>query len=313
MRETIEPFLREQGFLVLDGGLATYLEELGADLDTELWSAELLLRDPDAILAVHEAYFRAGADCVTTASYQATLQGMQSRGMRRAEAEELVLESVAIAARARARFWADEQARAGRLRPLIAASIGPWAAFRADGSEYTGAYDVGEKELVEFHRARWHLLAGSEADLLACETVPAAVEARAYAQLLDETPDVRAWVSFCCRDEARLSDGSLLVESARILAERDPIIALGVNCTAPRLVPALLRELRSVTSKPLVAYPNSGERFDVASRRWSGECDPIDFGAAARAWRDLGAALIGGCCRTSPIHIQAVRRALPNR
>jgi homocysteine S-methyltransferase len=310
MRETIEPFLREQGFLVLDGGLATQLESLGAKLDTELWSAELLLRDPGLIEAVHEAYYRSGADCATAASYQATLEGFQARGLSRARAEELLLESVSIALRARDRFWADARARVGRLRPLVAASVGPWGAFRADGSEFTGDYAIGEEELVEFHRPRWRLLARSGADLLACETIPAAAEARAYARLLDETPDARAWVSFCCRDEAHLSDGSRLADSAALFADRAEVVALGVNCTAPRLLPALLRELRSVTEKPLAAYPNSGERFDVSRRSWTGERDPTDFAAGARVWRDLGAVLIGGCCRTTPAHVSAVRAAL---
>jgi len=310
MHDAIRPFLEAQGFLVLDGGLATQLEERGFDLAGGLWSAELLVREPAAIAAVHEDYFRAGADCATTASYQASLPGFAARGVGAREAERLIASSVELARAARDRFWADRTSRAGRLRPIVAASVGPFAAYLADGSEYTGEYGATEDELVDFHRARWHQLAASGADLLALETVPNAVEARAYARLFAETPDVRAWVGFCCRDEARLSDGSRLAESAAPLAELEQVVAIGVNCTAPRFVPALLRELRRVTDKPLVAYPNSGERFDPDRNAWSGERAPRDFGADAPAWRDRGAALIGGCCRTGPEHVRLVRRAL---
>ena len=310
MRSPIDPFLEDQGYLVLDGGLATQLEALGADLAGGLWSAELLFAEPETIERVHLDYFRAGADCATTASYQASYPGLEERGLGAEAIDALMLSSVALAASARDRFWDEPGARAGRLRPLVAASIGPYGAYRADGSEYTGDYDASEDELFDFHARRLALFAGSDADVLACETIPNAVEARALARVLAEHPDVRAWVGFCCGDETHLSDGTPLGESAACLAELDQVVAVGVNCTSPAHVSALLEELRPVTQKPLVAYPNSGERFDGVEKTWSGDRSPVAFGEAARSWRAAGAALIGGCCRTAPAHIAQVRGAL---
>ncbi|HLF57094.1 MAG TPA: homocysteine S-methyltransferase family protein, partial [Thermoanaerobaculia bacterium] len=157
----IARFLAEQGVMILDGGLATELEARGYDLDDELWSARLLADDPDAIRRVHLDYLAAGADCIVTASYQATVEGFRRRGRSESEAIELLLAAVRIGRAARDEFWSAHEHRVGRLRPLVAASVGPYGAARADGSEYTGSYDLDEEGLVAFHRRRFELLAGS--------------------------------------------------------------------------------------------------------------------------------------------------------
>jgi homocysteine S-methyltransferase len=308
--EPLAPFLADGGCLVLDGGLATELERAGFDLEHPLWSARLLLDEPDAIVSVHAAYLAAGADCITTASYQATVPGLVREGLTEADARALLLRSVALARQARSTFWDDSRARAGRRRPLVAASIGPYGAFLANGAEYTGDYDRDEAGLVDFHRDRFRLLAASGADLLACETIPSAAEARALVTLLAGTPTARAWLSFSCRDGRHLSDGSSFVESVRALAPLPQLLAIGVNCTAPQYVEELLSAAVGVTAKPLVAYPNSGELYDAATKTWRGETAAGDWGALARAWRRAGARLVGGCCRTGPSHVAAVRAAL---
>ena len=296
--------------LVLDGGLATELEGRSLDLDHPLWSARVLRDAPEAIAAVHRAYLEAGADCITTASYQATFEGFEREGLSHAEAAALLQRSVELASAVRDAFWSEPRNRLGRQRPIVAASIGPYGAYLANGAEYTGEYDLGEAELLAFHRERFKLLADSGAELLACETIPSALEARALASLLDETPDARAWFSFSCRDGERISDGTPLVECIRALTSHPQVVALGVNCTAPQFVKALLRAAAGVTTKPLVAYPNSGERYEAATRRWLGTSAAEDWGVSGRAWRDAGARLIGGCCRTGPAHIQSLRAAL---
>lgn len=169
--------------LVLDGGLATHLEALGADLRDELWSARLLLEDPDLIRQVHADYFAAGAQVATTASYQASLPAFVRRGMTEQEAARLIALSVELAAQAR------DEAGGG----LVAASVGPYGAYLANGAEYTGDYDLDEDGLLAWHRPRWEILAAAGADLLACETIPSFAEARAISRLLKETPDVKAW------------------------------------------------------------------------------------------------------------------------
>lgn len=311
----IQPFLTQYGVFLLDGGLATELEARGCDLDDDLWSARLLLADTQPIREVHAAYLWAGADCIISATYQATVAGFMGRGLDEAAARALILQAVDLAVAERDRYWSLLPAaqREGRLRPLVAASVGPYAAYRADGSEYTGDYDLDEEALVAFHRPRWHLLAASDAEVLACETIPNAAEARALARLLAETPGRWAWFSFACRDGRHLNDGTLLREAAAQLDRLDRVAAIGVNCTAPRFIPALLAELRAVTGKPLIVYPNSGEQYDIEKRRWSGESDPSAFGTMSREWRKLGASCLGGCCRTTPAHIRQLRDRFPYR
>ena len=310
MTGPLEAFLQGGGHLVLDGGLATELERSGFDLAHPLWSARLLRERPEAITAVHRAYLDAGADCITTASYQATTLGFQRDGATAAEAAGLLRRSVELALEARDAFCAASGERAGRPRPLVAASIGPYGAFRADGSEYTGAYDLDLEGLLDFHGERMRLLLGAGPDLLACETIPSAVEARALARLLAELGEARAWVSFSCRDGSRLCDGSPFVDAVRTVTAVAQVAALGVNCTAPSHVLELLRAAAAVTDKPLVAYPNSGETYDGTARAWRGPSDARDWGEHARAWRAAGARLVGGCCRTGPDHVRAVRAAL---
>lgn len=306
----LTPFLAGGGSLILDGGLATELEARGFDLNHPLWSARLVREAPEAILQVHRAYLEAGADCITTASYQATVDGFIREGLSRGAAIDLLLLSVRLARDARDAFWAEAAHRAGRKRPLVAASVGPYGAALANGAEYTGAYDRGEAGLREFHRERFLLLAASGADLLACETIPSAAEARALASLLAESPEVTAWFSFSCRDGWRISDGTPLADCARFLDPLAQVVSIGVNCTSPDFVSSLVASVAANTRKPVVAYPNSGERYDADTKSWSGSTAASDWGARGREWRRAGARLIGGCCRTGPAHVRALRDAL---
>jgi homocysteine S-methyltransferase len=309
------PFLAEGGSLILDGGLATELEARGYDLSDDLWSARLLLDEPAAIKALHADYLAAGADCIISASYQGTIPGFMKRGLSEGQAEGLLRLSVSLALEVRDAFWSAPANRAGRNRPLVAASIGPYGAALADGSEYTGDYDLDEEGLWLFHRRRWDILAGTAADILACETIPSRPESRALARLLAETPGRYAWFSFSCRDERHVSDGDLLAACLEPLAGMEQVAAVGINCTAPHFIPNLIAEARSVTDKPIVVYPNSGERYDIANKRWLGDSDPADFStaefaAASQEWCQAGATIVGGCCRTGPDHIRSIRARL---
>ncbi|WP_433255317.1 homocysteine S-methyltransferase [Streptosporangium sp. CA-135522] len=283
--------------VILDGGLATHLEALGADLRDELWSAKLLLENPSVIRQAHLDYFTAGAGVATTASYQASIPAFVRRGLSVREAEDLIILSVRLAA----------EARDAHGTGTVAASVGPYGAYLANGAEYTGDYDLDEDGLTDWHRDRWHILAGSGADLLACETIPSYAEARALGRLLAETPETRAWVSFSCRDDEHINDGTPLKEAAALFAGNPQVIAVGVNCTAPRHITGLIGRIEG---KPAMAYPNSGETWDAENRRWLGLADPVEFGAAAAGWHDAGCAFVGGCCRTTPEHIRQIRAHL---
>jgi len=306
----LTPFLDEYGVMILDGGLATELEARGFDLDDELWSARVLLEDPEAIRQLHVDYLSAGADCIITASYQGTIPGFMKRGLDEAEAEQLLRSSVALAVDARDSFWREPANRVSRYKPIVAASVGPYGAYLADGSEYTGRYDLDEAGLKEFHRRRWQLMAATDADILACETIPSYAECRALAQLLLETPGRYAWFAFSCKDAQHVSDGSRLADCLSFLDDIEQVAAVGINCTSPVHVLGLLAEARAVTDKPLVLYPNSGELFDAESKRWTGRADALDFAQGCQEWRAAGASVIGGCCRTGPEHIRQIRERL---
>ncbi|MGB6363720.1 MAG: homocysteine S-methyltransferase [Thermoanaerobaculia bacterium] len=310
MTNLLTTMLDRQGVVMLDGGLATELERRGRDLKDDLWSARVLMDQPELVGRVHADYLAAGADCIVSASYQATVEGFVKKGLSQAGAERLLQKSVEIALEARDIFWSVPANRQGRLRPLVAASIGPYGAFLADGSEFTGDYDLDEQGLADFHADRWQLLAGSGADLLACETIPSATEARVLLKLLEQTPSTIAWFSFSCRDDTHISDGTELAAIAQELSESEQIVAVGANCTAPRFISGLVTSVQAVTSKPIVVYPNSGESWDAEGKRWIPGEEAIDLPQASRAWRDQGARLIGGCCRTGPEDIRRIRRQL---
>ena len=290
-------------FRVLDGGVATELSRQGMDLSDELWSARVLLDAPEAIERVHEAYFLAGADVAITASYQASYEGFARRGLSAEATTALLRRSVELARSARSRVMRAESGAGREL--LVAASVGPYGAVLHDGSEYRGDYGLDVDALVEFHRARFMVLAEAGADLLACETIPLRTEAEALVRLLGEKPNVKAWITFSCRDGRHTSAGDSIAECARWLDAVPQVIAIGVNCVAPELVESLVHEVGSGTTKPIVVYPNSGETWDAEARCWVGTADR--FTAYVPRWLDAGARWVGGCCRTTPEDIRRVR------
>jgi homocysteine S-methyltransferase len=306
MADPISQAIGTRPFLVLDGALATELELRGAELRDPLWSAKTLIEHPEMIQAVHRDYFLAGADIATTATYQATFEGFGRRRISRARAEELMRSAVSLAAAAREDFWSLSANRIDRLEPLIAASVGPYGALLADGSEYRGRYPISDAELADFHRPRLAVLARSGADLIACETLPCLREALVLARLIAGFPPLSAWISFSCRDGAHNSQGEDVGECVSALDTFPHIAALGVNCTAPQYIAELLRRMRGRTAKPLVAYPNSGQTYDAAAKRWSGAAPGAPLEQSAPAWYDAGARIIGGCCRTGPRDIRAL-------
>ena len=297
--DPIADLLARRGTVVLDGGLATELERRGKDLHDPLWSARVLVEDPEAIRGVHAAYFEAGADVAISSSYQATFEGFAARGLDHDAAATLMHRSVELA-----RDAAPEGA-------LVAASVGPYGAMLGNGAEYTGDYDRGEDELVEFHVPRMEVLAEAGPDLFAVETIPSIVEARALVRALERVPKMPAWVSFSCRDGAHICDGTPFEEAVRTASSSPQVVAIGVNCTSPMHVGALVEVAASTTDRPVVCYPNRGSFWDPVRRRWM---DPPRQDARPllrpREWRTAGARLIGGCCGTTPDDIATVAAAL---
>jgi homocysteine S-methyltransferase len=260
---------------------------------------------PEKVRAVHRAYIEAGAECILTASYQVSRMGYGEVGLGAERADAALLRAVELARMAAAEFPAR--------RVVVASSLGPYGAALHNGAEYHGNYSCSFGELVEFHRERIEVLAGEAGsrvpDLLAFETLPSLEEAEAIGEALAAWPKLAAWFCFTCRDGHHVARGELLSACATAVARFPQTIAIGVNCTQPALMPALIRELREATSKPVVAYPNSGEGWDAAARCWAGTGDPLSFGAQVVEWFAAGAQIVGGCCRTRPAHIRQVAQA----
>ncbi|PNI06972.1 homocysteine S-methyltransferase [Arthrobacter sp. AFG7.2] len=318
----LSTLLESRKILPADGALATQLEARGCNLDDPLWSAKVLLDQPHLIKDVHLDYFRAGARVATTASYQATPQGFAARGIREQEALELVALSVRLADEARREHLAGAP-DGGPL--LVAGSVGPYGAYLADGSEYRGDYVLTSTEFQDFHRPRIAALVEAGVDFLACETLPSFAEAEALLALTEEF-DVESWFSFSLRDGAHVSDGTPLAVVAGLLDARPLVAAVGVNCVPLHLVTPALAALRQSTDKPLVAYPNSGETYDPVTKTWGPAAasrstghgpsedghgaHPLSLAEGTAAWQELGARIIGGCCRTTPGDIAAVGRVI---
>ncbi len=302
----LQTILDNQGFAMLDGGLATEMEKHGADLDDDLWSARMLIEAPELVRQVHADFLDAGADVIATATYQASFEGFRNAGYSTAKAERLMRLGVDLAVLAREAFWAEASLHHQRMKPLVAASIGPYGATLHDGSEYHGNYGLGKRELIDFHRPRMHVLADSDADLFAFETIPSLLEAEALLELLGEFPERRAWISFSCRDGATVSHGELFSECIGLAAQSGQIAGAGLNCTAPEFVSSLLDSVAE-TTVPLVVYPNSGERWNPDGNQWTGErCHDFPI----REWYGKGARVLGGCCRVGAKVIKDMRADL---
>jgi homocysteine S-methyltransferase len=264
---------------------------------------------PDAIEQLHYDYYAAGARIAITASYQASYEGFAAVGIDAPETTRLLQLSVALASSARARYQRDHPDDLREL--LVAASVGPYGATTHDGAEYRGDYGLTVDALFDFHARRFAVLAGAGADFLACETIPVLEEARAYVRLLQKHDGTRAWLSFTSPDGIHTSHGEPLAECARLVDSVPGVIAVGVNCVKPEVVAEAIRSLRRGTAKPIVVYPNSGERWSAGDESWHGAPGREGLAELAPGWVKAGARLIGGCCRVGPRQIAALREAMP--
>ncbi|CAN5263598.1 homocysteine S-methyltransferase [soil metagenome] len=286
--------------MILDGGLSNALSARGHDLSGHLWTASLLRDAPGEIAAVHRTYYEAGAEVATTASYQASVEGFAHAGVSRPEAEALICRSVTLARGVR-----DELGRDGRRR-LVAASVGPYGAVLADGSEYRGRYGVTSARLRDFHLPRIELLASAEPDLLAVETIPDAEEAAILVEILDDV-GLPAWLSYSVLGTCTRA-GQPLEGAFAVVADSPAVVATGVNCCRPDDVLHAVEVAGDVTGKPGVAYPNAGQGWESRSHSWKGPTS-YDVTLAPR-WVRAGAAYVGGCCQVGPPDIEALARAL---
>lgn len=305
MKTNLKEVQEQKDLIILDGAMATELEGKGLDLKDELWSAKVLAEQPQAIKEVHYDYFKSGADAGTSASYQASIKGFVKKGYSENEAKDLIAYSMELLLTARQEWWEKEGRESGRVVPLAVGSVGPYGAYLADGSEYTGNYQVSEKTLQNFHINRMEILNEAGAELIALETFPCLYEAVVCAQMMERI-GVDYYISFSCRNSNQINDGSSIAECVKALAGLKYLKAIGVNCTQPQFVWGIINNYRKLTNLPIVAYPNSGEAFDVDKKIWYGDMRQKTFGDHAKQWYEAGATMIGGCCRTTPKNINEI-------
>ena len=308
---TFKDYLENNSLLILHGALGTEMEALGYDISGKLWSAKYLLEKSEVIQELHETYVAAGADLITTSSYQATLPGLVEAGLTEKAAEQIIALTVRLAKAARDKVWGalDETEKAKRPYPLISGDVGPYAAYLANGSEYSGDYgEITINELKDFHRPRIQILLDQGVDLLALETIPNRLETQALIELLaEEFPEAEAYMSFTVQIPDAISDGNSLAEMAKLVSQSNQILAVGINCSSPLLYNQALSFLKN-TGKALITYPNSGEVYDGDSQTWKPrDKDALTLVEHSKYWHaHFGVKILGGCCRTRPNDIKAL-------
>lgn len=303
----IEKILSEFPFVILDGGFATELEKKGFNLGSRLWSAEIIAKSPDAIRDVHLSYLLAGADCIITSSYQATVPGFIAAGYSRREAVDLIGRSVAIADDAVRVFRESMPDIGNRPEPFVAASAGCYGAYLANGSEYRGDYHLELNGYKNFHKERVDILVNAGAGIIAFETFPCMEEAAAVAELMNEYSDIPYWIVFTVKDAVSTSHGDNFIECVKLLQGRKNLIGTGVNCSMPEFISPILDSLDPGLKKNFTVYPNSGEHFYTECSCWRDDPSASDYRRLSEEWYNKGARLIGGCCRTSPSDIQKIK------
>ncbi|MEZ6094073.1 MAG: homocysteine S-methyltransferase [Pirellulaceae bacterium] len=290
--------------LVLDGGLATEMERRGHSLADHLWSARLLRDSPETIVEIHREYLHAGADVITSCSYQASIDGYVRAGVSHGQAIELLRESIRAARRAIAAE--ESHVSCSAQQPLVAASIGPYGACLGDGSEYRGQYGVSKISLNAFHEERWAILEEEKPDVMLIETLPSFDELVVLLDLIDCNARTPVWISFQCRDAFHLADGTSLFQCLDLVNGNKQVEAVGVNCVAPSQATSVLEHLVTLTELPLLACPNSGERWDAHNKCWCESSREERVAGQLSHWNELPMRAVGGCCRTRPNDIAEI-------
>ena len=265
----------------LDGGLSTALENNGNKLTTSLWTGELIRSNPAQITKAHLDFINAGAQIIITSSYQLSYPGCSARGWSEQETDQALITSTKLAK--------DAATQSGKS-VQVAASVGPYGASRADGSEYKGNYGVSKQVLNDFHARRLEVLISTSPDYLALETMPDTFEVEILLELLKDCP-IPFWISYSCTQGNQTNAGQSF-QAAVDLAEG--AMAVGINCTKPELITDLLRSASS--PKPFIVYPNSGRVWDAKNKVWTGSSSAGFTDQLINEWLGAGAQIIGGCC-----------------
>lgn len=305
--------------LVLDGGFTAALAFRGNEsaFKHPLFGAHLIQENPDEIYRAHLDFLEAGSDIIETSTYQGSVKGFQDHlNLDEEKSKELLRFGVRLAKKAKTDFLKNLDDKSERFEPKIAGSLGPYGAHLLDCSEYTGDYasKLSDSQLKDWHRKQITQLVAENVDILGFDTFPSLKEALSVATLLkSEFEGVAAWISFSCKDEKNISDGTSFKDCVQALLPYENIVGYGINCCLPSTITPLVKSVIDIVPKDryLLVYPNSGEEFVPNERRWEiGEREKTPLHTFIKEWKSLGVNWIGGCCRVNPKDISLIRKEM---
>ncbi|MDW4185283.1 MAG: homocysteine S-methyltransferase [Staphylococcus saprophyticus] len=292
--------LKAQSPLVLDGGLATTLEQAGCSLKTSLWSSEVLKNNPTQIKQAHQAFTDVGADILLTSTYQASYQTFSDIGVKATEIDQLYNTAV------------NQIMEATTDTQVIVGSLGPYGAYLSDGSEYTGAYDLSKEDYFQFHKTRIEALVKRGINDFVFETVPNFEEIKAIVEyIVPHYTNQTFWLSVTVNEDGDLSDDTefeKLCAYIKQYAERIPVF--GINCSSVAGInKAISKGLKNVP-QTIALYPNGGAQYNAVEKEWESVGNQGLIVEQIPDWLDQGVKIVGGCCQTTPENIKSIKEAI---
>ena len=285
---------------LLDGSMSFPLEQLGYNLKNKLWTGMALISDPDIIKNIHKDYMNAGADYISTSTYQVSYDRLQNMGYQSSEIKKVFQKSVDIVKEAIKESRSKKEIK-------IVGSFGPFASYDPNASEYVGKYNSSDDEIKNFHLNNINIIEETDLDIILYETIPCLREIKILSKILSQT-NKEIWISITCNENIEFRDGSSFKEACKIISQIEQITTMGINCFSPLLVEKALKELKKYSNKKTLVYPNSGEKYNPKDKYWSGKNEFNNL--MIKNWLSLSPDIIGGCCRVGYNNIKKMREEI---
>ena len=285
---------------LLDGSMSFPMEHLGYNLKNKLWTGMALISDPDIIKNIHKDYINAGADYISTSTYQVSYDRLQNMGYQSSEIKKVFQKSIDLVKEAIKESRSKKEIK-------IVGSFGPFASYDPNASEYVGKYNSTDDEIKNFHLNNINIIEETDLDIILYETIPCLREIKVLSKVLSQT-NKEIWISITCNENIEFRDGSSFKEACKIISQIEQITTLGINCFSPLLVEKALKELKKYSNKKTLVYPNSGEKYNPKDKYWSGKNEFNNL--MIKNWLSLSPDIIGGCCRVGYDNIKKMREEI---
>ena len=285
---------------LLDGSMSFPLEQLGYNLKNKLWTGMALISDPDINKNIHKDDINAGADYISTSTYQVSYDRLQNMGYQSSEIKKVFQKSVDLVKEAIKESRSKKEIK-------IVGSFGPFASYDPNASEYVGKYNSTDDEIKNFHLNNINIIEETDLDIILYETIPCLREIKILSKILSQT-NKEIWISITCNENIEFRDGSSFKEACKIISPIEQITTLGINCFSPLLVEKALKKLKKYSNKKTLVYPNSGEKYNPKDKYWSGKNEFNNL--MIKNWLSLSPDIIGGCCRVGYNNIKKIREEI---